>query len=297
MLDANGRLTVTLPTAIDGKHNDQDYRIEARVTDAANREVAGHSTVLATYGSFRVSVEPTSYVVQAGQPARVKVTAQDYDGEAGADAGAHRRRAGKVGFRDSPAQRHARSQQRCRDRRRWHGAGRSAHQRQRRFRGDRQRADAGKPDRARRRPGSGSGTARARGTSPTRRRRSSPTRRATRWATRRICCLSPACRNRGPWSTAEGDSVQSRRLIHATGASVAFDVPITQQAQPNLVVTAVIVHDDQLMTAQKSLKVPLSERTLTITATPGKDANTSPAKKAASTCWRWIPRASRSRPT
>ena len=66
MLDANGRLTVTLPTAADGKHNDQDYRIEARVTDAANREVSGHSTVLATYGSFRVSVEPTSYVFTAG---------------------------------------------------------------------------------------------------------------------------------------------------------------------------------------------------------------------------------------
>jgi hypothetical protein len=70
--------------------------------------------------------------------------------------------------------------------------------------------------------------------------------------------------------TAEGDSVQSRRLIHASGASVAFDVPITQQAQPNLVVSAIIVHDDQVMTAQKSLKVPLVERTLTITATPSK---------------------------
>ncbi len=81
MLDANGRLTVTLPTAVDDKHNDQDYRIEARVTDAANREVSGHSTVLATYGSFRVSVEPTSYVFENGQPARVKVTAQDYDGK------------------------------------------------------------------------------------------------------------------------------------------------------------------------------------------------------------------------
>jgi hypothetical protein len=81
MLDANGRLTVTLPTAVDGKHEDQDYRIEARVTDAADREVSGHTTVLATYGSFRVSVEPTSYVFQSGQPVRVKVTAQDYDGK------------------------------------------------------------------------------------------------------------------------------------------------------------------------------------------------------------------------
>ena len=40
VLDANGRLTVTLPDAIDGKHHDQDYRIEARVTDAGEREVS-----------------------------------------------------------------------------------------------------------------------------------------------------------------------------------------------------------------------------------------------------------------
>jgi hypothetical protein len=81
VLDANGRLTVTVPTSVDGKHNDQDYRIEARVTDAANREVSGHSTVLATYGSFRLSVEPTSYVFEPGQTPKVKVTAQDYDGK------------------------------------------------------------------------------------------------------------------------------------------------------------------------------------------------------------------------
>ena len=81
VLDANGRLTVTVPTTVDGKHNDQDYRIEARVTDAANREVSGHATVLATYGSFRLSAEPTSYVFEPGQTPKVKVTAQDYDGK------------------------------------------------------------------------------------------------------------------------------------------------------------------------------------------------------------------------
>ncbi len=64
--------------------------------------------------------------------------------------------------------------------------------------------------------------------------------------------------------------MQSRRLMHATGESFAFDVPITQQSQPNVMVNVVIVHDNQLMTAQKSLKVPLLERTLTITATPSK---------------------------
>ena len=126
VLDANGRLTVTLPTAVDGKHEDQDYRIEARVTDAANREVSGHSTVLATYGSFRVSVEPTSYVF-----AERTAGAREGDGaglrrQAGADAGAHGRGAGEVGLSDAPADGDARGQQRCRDRRGWNGAGGSA---------------------------------------------------------------------------------------------------------------------------------------------------------------------------
>ena len=70
--------------------------------------------------------------------------------------------------------------------------------------------------------------------------------------------------------TVEGDSVQSRQLMHATGASLAFDVPITQKAQPNLVVDALMVHDNQVITAQKSLKVPLVERTLTLTVTADK---------------------------
>ena len=42
VLDANGRLMSRSRWPIDGKHHDQDYRIEARVTDAGNREVAGH---------------------------------------------------------------------------------------------------------------------------------------------------------------------------------------------------------------------------------------------------------------
>ena len=39
--------------------------------------------------------------------------------------------------------------------------------------------------------------------------------------------------------TFEGDSVQSRQLMHLTSSSAAFDVPITQKAQPNLVVNVV----------------------------------------------------------
>ena len=43
-LDANGKLTITVPTSLDSTEfagMDEDYTVEAGVTDAANREVTG----------------------------------------------------------------------------------------------------------------------------------------------------------------------------------------------------------------------------------------------------------------
>jgi alpha-2-macroglobulin len=269
VLDANGQLTVTLPTQVDPKHTDQDYRIEARVTDVANREVAGHSSVLVTYGSFRLSVEPRNYVVQAGQPTRVKVTAQDYDGK--------------------PVQTKV------------HIA--AALEKWDSVTHERTETDAGSKDATTGADGtvlvdlalSGSGDFEVKATAPTPENRTveastyiwvwngagtwyqtnaqaqivADKKTYTVGDTAHLLLVTGLAES---WAvvTTEGDSVQSRQLIHLTGASAPFDVPITQKAQPNLVVTAVIVHDDQLMTAQKSLKVPLVERTLTITATPNK---------------------------
>jgi hypothetical protein len=268
VLDANGRLTVTLPTAIDAKHNDQDYRIEARVTDVANREVSGHSTVLATYGSFRVSVEPVSYIFAAGKPARVKVTAQDYDSKPVQtrvhiaavqtwDSNTQRKAQVNIGSQDVTT-----------------GADGTA------------QVDL---------PLNGSGDFEITASALTPENRTvqgqtwvwvwngagawyQPNAQAQIVADKKSYQVGdtahlllvtglPEC-----WAVVEtqGDSVQSRRLIHVVGTSTAFDVPITKEAQPNLVVTAMIVHDDQIMTAQKNLKVPLLERTLTITATPAK---------------------------
>jgi uncharacterized protein YfaS (alpha-2-macroglobulin family) len=81
-LDAKGLLVIQVPTHVDGKgqtHADQDYVVEAGVTDAANREITGRGRFLATYGTFRVNVEPASYAVHAGDMAKFKVTALDYD--------------------------------------------------------------------------------------------------------------------------------------------------------------------------------------------------------------------------
>jgi uncharacterized protein YfaS (alpha-2-macroglobulin family) len=80
-LDANGKLTITVPTSVDGSNRktDQDYTVEAGVTDAANREVIGRGRFLATYGSFRIHVEPASYAIRQGSQAAFNVTAVDYD--------------------------------------------------------------------------------------------------------------------------------------------------------------------------------------------------------------------------
>ena len=80
-LDANGKLTITVPTKVDSseRHTDQDYYIEAGVTDEANREITGRGHFLASYGSYRIHVEPDSYSVRAGSSANFTVTAVDYD--------------------------------------------------------------------------------------------------------------------------------------------------------------------------------------------------------------------------
>ena len=78
-LDADGKLQITIPTKVDSKKRDLTYRIEARVTDAGNREIAGHGFALATYGSFFLTAEPDSYVYTKGSTATVTITAQDYD--------------------------------------------------------------------------------------------------------------------------------------------------------------------------------------------------------------------------
>jgi uncharacterized protein YfaS (alpha-2-macroglobulin family) len=269
VLDANGQLTVTVPTVTDSKHMDQDYRIEARVTDAADREVAGHATVLATYGSFRVSVEPTNYVIQAGQPAHIKVTAQDYDSK--------------------PVQTQVHVDATLE---KWDSV---THQRSETTVASKDATTAADGTVLVDLPINGSGDFEIKATARTPENRTvegytyvwawtgagawyQPNAHAQIIADKKTYRLGDTAHLLlvtgldESWAvvTTEGDSVQSRQLIHLTGASQGFDVPITQQAQPNLVVTAMIVHNDQLMTAQKSLKVPLVERTLTITATPGK---------------------------
>ena len=79
VLDADGKLTITVATKESDKGQDYVYRVEARVTDAANREVSGRYGIVATYGSFALNVAPDRYVYEPGATARVTIQARDYD--------------------------------------------------------------------------------------------------------------------------------------------------------------------------------------------------------------------------
>lgn len=79
-LDANGTATVEVPAAVDDNGRDYSLRIEARVTDASNREVAGNTLAHATYGTFLVAASVDTYVARPGGTVTLSVRAVSYTG-------------------------------------------------------------------------------------------------------------------------------------------------------------------------------------------------------------------------
>jgi len=78
-LDADGKLNVNIETKVSEHKLDYMYRLEARVTDQAKREITGRGWVLATYGSFVMNVSPDRYFYQPGGQATFTVQSRDYD--------------------------------------------------------------------------------------------------------------------------------------------------------------------------------------------------------------------------
>jgi uncharacterized protein YfaS (alpha-2-macroglobulin family) len=80
-LNSDGKFTFTVKTAVSDHKWDARYRIEARVTDAGNREISGTANTIATYGSFWVNVEPENYFLTPGTPGAFKVQTKTYEGK------------------------------------------------------------------------------------------------------------------------------------------------------------------------------------------------------------------------
>lgn len=78
-LDADGKMSIEVETAVSEHKADYLYRVEARVTDQANREITGRGWIVATYGSFVLDIRPERYFYQPGGKATLIVQARDYD--------------------------------------------------------------------------------------------------------------------------------------------------------------------------------------------------------------------------
>jgi uncharacterized protein YfaS (alpha-2-macroglobulin family) len=78
-LDADGNLKIEIPTAVSEHHMDYLYRVDAHVTDAADREILGTGWIVATYGSFLLNILPDRYFYAPGSQATFQIEARDYD--------------------------------------------------------------------------------------------------------------------------------------------------------------------------------------------------------------------------
>ena len=82
-LNPDGKLSVVIDNPVAEKEEERFgwvYRIEARVTDAARREISGSGYVIAPYASYVITAQPNGYVYAAGETVKLKVEIRDYDG-------------------------------------------------------------------------------------------------------------------------------------------------------------------------------------------------------------------------
>ncbi len=256
-LDAQGKLTIQVQT--EKAKFDMVYRIEARVTDQANREISGVGYALVTVGNYYLHAEPVQYVYQPGEKAQIHVEAHDYDGKlvpgVAFTAAAHeyswRKPEGRVvahasGVTDPQGKAQVEiavasgsfevdvTSQTPEGRAvtdtayvwvtggfSWYG-------------GEEQRVEI-VPDKKSYAPGE----------------------------TARVLIVTGAP-DAHVWVTAEGGSVRTSQVLRAKGGSVTAQIPIVAEYAPNFFVTAVFLRDQRFYQGTKSIKVPPVEQTLAV---------------------------------
>jgi uncharacterized protein YfaS (alpha-2-macroglobulin family) len=275
-LGADGRMVIQVPTRVEAlgeMRPDLDYTVEAGVTDAANREITGRGRFLATYSTFRVNVEPVSYAVRAGEAAKFRVITVDYDDKPVSTRvhvqlvfhhfanGGTQTIAGPAVDVTTDATGHATGE-----------------------------LAVGSPKYS-----SAELTATATALQPGTR---DPVDESSLWImgagetgwydasqTTQIVAdkksyspgdvahLSIVSESAGFHALVivQGNTVQSRQVMYSDGNTLAFDLPITADAQPNLTVDALYLKDNVLYQATKSLKVPPAQQQLQVEITPAKD--------------------------
>jgi len=265
-LDADGKLQITVPTRVDKDKRDLTYRIEARVTDVGNREIAGHGFALATYGSFFLTAQPDSYVYPKGSTATIFVTARDYE--------------------KTPI-----ATQFTAEISRWNGQKRTG---QSILTVQGQTDASGKGGVKFAIPEAGEFRVRIIATTPERREVEATTfvwvPGASPWwsgtAQERIQIVSDK-KSYQPGDiahvlivtgaepatvlvTTEGNGLYSGQVIKSASGSITVDVPVNAQYAPNFYVAAVFIRGNKLYEGSKSLKVPPTQHEMNVQLQPSK---------------------------
>jgi len=261
-LNADGQLRIEVPTA--EWQYDAVYRVQARVTDEAGREVTGSGWALGTRGSFWLRAEPEDYFRRPGERARFRIEARDYE--------------------DKPVATRVKLELRQRGRKR--GEYRTV------------TTVEGATDAAGKAvlevvlPAGGSYEAYVTAETPEKRKVSDS---AYIWAggggyesgARERIEIVPDKKSYRPGETArvlivtgvprawvlfavEGRALESARLIRAEGPTLTVDVPVRAAHQPNVYVTASFIQGNRLYQGSRSLKVPPEDRRLQVQVQPSK---------------------------
>ncbi|MGO9642920.1 MAG: alpha-2-macroglobulin family protein [Candidatus Acidiferrales bacterium] len=281
-LDANGKLVVHIPTQVDEHHHDVRYRIEARVTDAANREISGANSVIATYGSFAVSISAQSYVYKKGDTIQASAIAKDYDGNP-IHTAVHVELLHWVYTYGGTN---------------WTGQPIAS--------SDAQTGADGTVNVSFTAPDSGDYLLRVSAQTPegrtvtgqdyvwitgpgefdwgggSRQIRIVADKKSYRVGDTAHVLVMTGVPDSYVLVTTERRTIQTQRVVHATSDTVTVDVPITSDDQPNVYLSAAFLHNDQVYQASKDLKAPSVDQQLKIEIQPAK-AQFEPGEKASYT--------------
>jgi hypothetical protein len=260
-LDADGKATIRYQTGADD--HDMRYRVEARVTDAAGREISGAGWVTATVGDYFLEIRPSKYVYEPGERATFDIEARNYEGqpvpnvswrvelrewnweerrgrvittESGVTGADGKSSAGVVvqgGSYIATVESRTPQGRTIRDSAYAWVSGGSW------YSSSRQRLQI-VPDKKSYAPGD---TAKV------------------------LIAAKPGSRL---WVTAEGQTVHQSMFVEAKGSSVTVDIPVAREYAPNFFVSAVMMQDNQLVQGSKRIKVPPKDRYLNVKLTPSK---------------------------
>jgi uncharacterized protein YfaS (alpha-2-macroglobulin family) len=264
-LDANGQLKITIPTTVGKQKKDFRYHIEAKITDESRREISGHESVLATYGSFQVGIRADKYMYHPGDTIDLTAVAKDYSGKPVQTAfraemvhfeyGQNRKetildsRDGQIGPNGQGAVRLIARE-----------GGATIRIKAQTPEGREVEGETWLWIASPNTPSWGGGEEKQ--------IQIIPDRKSYKAGDTANLLIMTSASPAHLLVTTEGRTLQTQQVIHTTGTSTTVSVPITKEDEPNVHVAVAFISKDTLYSGNKNLKVPADEKKLKITIEP-----------------------------